>query len=126
MVCCSYQYDLNAPGAASQLRITSRRDFNLNVSVSNANMIIQAYASWSNLSHVHKSNQEIVFPFINISSFFFFTYLMFAPLMNLLTRFSVFFFVEEAAERRSSFFNLWGRIHYRCSSQERFLHHPTE
>ncbi|XP_048140983.1 uncharacterized protein LOC115736923 isoform X3 [Rhodamnia argentea] len=54
-----YQYDLNAPGAASQLRITSRRDLNLNVSVSNANMIIQAYASWSNLSHVHKSSQEI-------------------------------------------------------------------
>ncbi|KAF8032759.1 hypothetical protein BT93_D1608 [Corymbia citriodora subsp. variegata] len=54
-----YQYDLNAPGAASQLRIASRRDLNLNVSVSNANMIIQAYASWSNLSHAHKSNEEI-------------------------------------------------------------------
>ncbi|KAK3434687.1 hypothetical protein EUGRSUZ_D02142 [Eucalyptus grandis] len=53
-----YQYDLNAPGAASQLRIASRRDLNLNVSVSNANMIIQAYASWSNLSHAHKSDKE--------------------------------------------------------------------
>ncbi|KAI6702353.1 hypothetical protein NL676_011489 [Syzygium grande] len=53
-----YQYDLNAPGAASQLRITSGRDLNLNVSVSSANMIIQAYASWSNLSHAHKSNKQ--------------------------------------------------------------------
>ncbi|PON47154.1 Vacuolar protein sorting-associated protein, partial [Parasponia andersonii] len=49
-----YQYDLNAPGAASQLRLTSTRDLNLNVSVYNANMIIQAYASWNNLSHVHE------------------------------------------------------------------------
>ncbi|KAK4262505.1 hypothetical protein QN277_028058 [Acacia crassicarpa] len=46
-----YQYDLNAPGAASQLRFTATRDLNINVSVSNANMIIQGYASWSNLSH---------------------------------------------------------------------------
>ncbi|EEF45057.1 vacuolar protein sorting-associated protein, putative [Ricinus communis] len=49
-----YQYDLNAPGAASQLRLTSTRELNLNVTVSNANMIIQAYASWNNLSHVHE------------------------------------------------------------------------
>ncbi|KAJ7944655.1 pleckstrin-likey (PH) domain-containing protein [Quillaja saponaria] len=48
-----YQYDLNSPGAASQLRLTSPRDLNLNVSVSNANMIIQAYASWNNLSNAH-------------------------------------------------------------------------
>ncbi|KAL5551261.1 hypothetical protein UlMin_001437, partial [Ulmus minor] len=48
-----YQYDLNAPGAASQIRLTCTRDLNLNVSVSNANMMIQAYASWNNLSHVH-------------------------------------------------------------------------
>ncbi|KAK7309084.1 hypothetical protein RJT34_05549 [Clitoria ternatea] len=50
-----YQYDLNAPAAATQLRLTSTRDLNINVSVSNANMIIQAYASWNNLSHVHES-----------------------------------------------------------------------
>ncbi|CAK8539544.1 unnamed protein product [Lathyrus sativus] len=53
-----YQYDLNAPGAASQLRLTSTRDLNLNVSVSNVNMIIQAYASWNNLSHVHEGYQN--------------------------------------------------------------------
>ncbi|XP_062073801.1 uncharacterized protein LOC133778015 isoform X2 [Humulus lupulus] len=47
-----YQYDLSAPGAASQLRLTSTRDLNLNISVSNANMIIQAYASWNNLGNV--------------------------------------------------------------------------
>ncbi|KAF7828516.1 Vacuolar protein sorting-associated protein 13C [Senna tora] len=49
-----YQYDPNAPGAASQLRFTSTRDLNLNVSVSNANIIIQGYASWSNLSHAEE------------------------------------------------------------------------
>uniref|UniRef100_A0A6N2K527 PH domain-containing protein n=1 Tax=Salix viminalis TaxID=40686 RepID=A0A6N2K527_SALVM len=53
-----YQYDLNAPGATSQLRLTSSRDLNINVSVSNANMIIQAYASWSNLSHAHEYNKK--------------------------------------------------------------------
>ncbi|KAH7549714.1 hypothetical protein JRO89_XS13G0070800 [Xanthoceras sorbifolium] len=52
-----YQYDLNAPGAASQLRLTTTRDLNLNVSVSNANMIIQAYASWDNLNHAHEYYQ---------------------------------------------------------------------
>ncbi|XP_022737877.1 uncharacterized protein LOC111290709 isoform X2 [Durio zibethinus] len=49
-----YQYDPNAPGAASQLRFTSTRDLNLNISVSNANMIMQAYASWNNLSDIHQ------------------------------------------------------------------------
>lgn len=55
-----YQYDINAPAAASQLRLTSTRDLNLNVSVSNANMIIQAYASWNNLSQAHESYQNRV------------------------------------------------------------------
>lgn len=50
-----YQSDQNAPGTGSQLRITSARDLNMNVSVSNANMIFQAYASWNNLSHVQES-----------------------------------------------------------------------
>jgi hypothetical protein len=45
-----YQYDMNAPGSPSQLRITSTRDLNLNVSVSNTNMLSQAYASWNNIS----------------------------------------------------------------------------
>ncbi|XP_050223282.1 uncharacterized protein LOC126673249 [Mercurialis annua] len=56
-----YQYDLNAPGAASQLRLTSTRDLNVNVTVSNVNMIIQAYASWNNLSHApeyYKDREE--------------------------------------------------------------------
>ncbi|CAL0314336.1 unnamed protein product [Lupinus luteus] len=50
-----YQYDLNALGTTSQLRLTSTRDLNLNISVSNVNMIIQAYASWNNLTHAHES-----------------------------------------------------------------------
>ncbi|KAL2987622.1 hypothetical protein AAZX31_11G038900 [Glycine max] len=54
-----YQYDLNALAATSQLRLTSTRDLNLNVSVSNANMIIQAYASWNNLSHAHECYKNI-------------------------------------------------------------------
>ncbi|XP_031502249.1 uncharacterized protein LOC116265643 [Nymphaea colorata] len=50
-----YQYDISAPGMSSQLRITSTRDLNINVSVSNINLILQAYASWSSLSQVNKS-----------------------------------------------------------------------
>ncbi|KAL8101699.1 hypothetical protein AgCh_033550 [Apium graveolens] len=50
-----YEYDLSSSGVPSQLRITSTRDLNLNVTVSNANMLFQAYASWTNLSNVHES-----------------------------------------------------------------------
>ncbi|XP_024994007.1 uncharacterized protein LOC112527539 isoform X2 [Cynara cardunculus var. scolymus] len=49
-----YQYDLNVPSAASQIRLTTTRDLNINITVSNANMLIQAYASWNNLSQVHE------------------------------------------------------------------------
>uniref|UniRef100_A0A0Q3N5I8 PH domain-containing protein n=1 Tax=Setaria italica TaxID=4555 RepID=A0A0Q3N5I8_SETIT len=45
-----YQYDMNTPGSPGQLRITSTRDLNVNVSVSNTNMLSQAYASWNNIS----------------------------------------------------------------------------
>lgn len=55
-----YQYDLNAPGAASQIRLTTTRDLNLNISVSNANMIIQAYASWNNLNDAHENYKSQV------------------------------------------------------------------
>lgn len=57
-----YQYDVHAPGAASQIRLASTRDLNLNISVSNANTIFQAYASWNNLSHVKESYQDAVSP----------------------------------------------------------------
>nr|XP_016473057.1 PREDICTED: uncharacterized protein LOC107795012 [Nicotiana tabacum] len=57
-----YQYDVNAPGAASQLRLASTGDLNLNISVCNANTIFQAYASWNNLSSVKESYQEAVSP----------------------------------------------------------------
>ncbi|KAL3499805.1 hypothetical protein ACH5RR_038898 [Cinchona calisaya] len=57
-----YEYNLNAPGSASQLRLTSTGDLNVNISVSNANMIFQAYASWNSLSQVHESNTEAVSP----------------------------------------------------------------
>ncbi|XP_068305501.1 uncharacterized protein [Pyrus communis] len=53
-----YQYDLTATTTASQLRLTCTRDLNLNVSVSNANMIIQAYASWNSLIHVHEYDRK--------------------------------------------------------------------
>ncbi|KAL3817950.1 hypothetical protein ACJIZ3_003855 [Penstemon smallii] len=53
-----YQYNPNGPGMASQLRLTSTRDLNLNVSVSNANMVLQAYASWNNHSHLPESSGE--------------------------------------------------------------------
>ncbi|CAN4127752.1 unnamed protein product [Withania somnifera] len=57
-----YLYDVNVPGASSQLRLASTRDLNLNISVSNANTIFQAYASWNNLSHVKESYQDAVSP----------------------------------------------------------------
>ncbi|KAE8731960.1 Pleckstrin (PH) domain-containing protein isoform 2 [Hibiscus syriacus] len=59
-----YQYDPNSSGAASQLRFTSTRDLNLNISESNANMIIQAYASWNNHSDIHQyhKTQEVLCP----------------------------------------------------------------
>ncbi|XP_073134921.1 uncharacterized protein [Henckelia pumila] len=53
-----YHYNPNAPGIASQLRLTSSRDLNLNVSVSNTNMILQAYASWNNLSHAQEARGQ--------------------------------------------------------------------
>ncbi|KAK9094958.1 hypothetical protein Scep_026427 [Stephania cephalantha] len=53
-----YQYDKGAAVSASQLRITSTRDLNLNVSVSNTNMILQAYASWNSVSHVHETKKR--------------------------------------------------------------------
>ncbi|KAJ4951540.1 hypothetical protein NE237_028372 [Protea cynaroides] len=61
-----YQYDLNAP-AASQLRVTSTGELNMNVSVFNANMLFQAYASWNNLSHAQESykKREAVPPIYN-------------------------------------------------------------
>lgn len=53
-----YQYNVNAPGAISQVRLTSTRDLNLNISASNVNMMFQAYASWNSLSNFHESYQE--------------------------------------------------------------------
>ncbi|KMT11750.1 hypothetical protein BVRB_5g105600 [Beta vulgaris subsp. vulgaris] len=57
-----YQYDVNSHGAASQLRLTSTKDLNVNISSSNVNMILQAYASWNSLSEVQDSyiRKEIV------------------------------------------------------------------
>ncbi|KAK8691038.1 hypothetical protein V6N13_074559 [Hibiscus sabdariffa] len=53
-----YQYDPNSPGSASQLRFISTKDLNLNISASNANMIIQAYASWDNFSDVDQYHKR--------------------------------------------------------------------
>ncbi|ERN15489.1 uncharacterized protein LOC18443778 [Amborella trichopoda] len=53
-----YQYDQRTPGAPSQLSLTSTRDLNLNLSVSNMNMLLQAYASWNNLSQFHESYKK--------------------------------------------------------------------
>lgn len=55
-----YQYDMNTPGTPTQLRMTSTRDLNLNVSVSNVNMIFQAYSSWYNLSRVEETYKQTV------------------------------------------------------------------
>jgi vacuolar protein sorting-associated protein 13A/C len=54
-----YQCDMNTPGSPGQLRITSTRDLNLNVSVSNTNMLSQAYASWNNISLGDELNKKV-------------------------------------------------------------------
>jgi vacuolar protein sorting-associated protein 13A/C len=56
-----YQCDMNTPGSPGQLRITSTRDLNLNVSVSNTNMLSQAYASWNNISLGDELNKKETF-----------------------------------------------------------------
>ncbi|CAN8324888.1 unnamed protein product [Cochlearia groenlandica] len=53
-----YQFNPRSFGAVSQLRLTSTKDLNVNVSVSNANTIIQAYSSWNSLSNVHEYHKE--------------------------------------------------------------------
>ncbi|XP_068635813.1 uncharacterized protein [Aristolochia californica] len=53
-----YLQNSKEPGAGSQLHVTCTKDLSLNISVSNANMIFQAYASWNNLSHVHESLKQ--------------------------------------------------------------------
>lgn len=63
---CRYQFNPRSFGAVSQLRLTATKDLNVNVSVSNANTIIQAYSSWNSLSNVHEYHKERVrtFPLI--------------------------------------------------------------
>lgn len=53
-----YQFNPRSFGAVSQLRLTSTKDLNVNISVSNANTIIQAYSSWNSLSNVHGYHKE--------------------------------------------------------------------
>ncbi|KAJ4777649.1 Pleckstrin (PH) domain-containing protein isoform 2 [Rhynchospora pubera] len=53
-----YQYDMNSPGTPTQLRMTSTRELSLNVSVSNVNMIFQAYSSWYNLSRIDEACKQ--------------------------------------------------------------------
>ncbi|XP_019086561.1 PREDICTED: uncharacterized protein LOC104718635 [Camelina sativa] len=53
-----YQFNPRSFGAVSQLRLTSTKDLNVNVSVSNANTIIQAYSSWNSLSNVNEYHKE--------------------------------------------------------------------
>ncbi|EOA17894.1 hypothetical protein CARUB_v10006303mg [Capsella rubella] len=53
-----YQFNPRSFGAVSQLRLTSSKDLNVNVSVSNANTIIQAYSSWNSLSNTHDYHKE--------------------------------------------------------------------
>jgi hypothetical protein len=55
-----YQYDMNTPGTPMQLRVTSTRDLSLNVSVSNVNVMFQAYSSWYNLSRVDEAYKHTV------------------------------------------------------------------
>lgn len=68
---CRYQFNPRSFGAVSQLRLISTKDLNVNVSVSNANTIIQAYSSWNSLSNVHEYHKERVrtFPLVLLGYF---------------------------------------------------------
>lgn len=48
--------------------MASTRDLNINISVSNSNMILQAYTSWNNLSHTHDFYKKgVVLPIFSFS-----------------------------------------------------------
>lgn len=116
---CRYQYDLNALAATSQLRLTSTRDLNLNVSVSNANMIIQAYASWNNLSHAHECYKNIVkflqpFSFL-LTSLLFFRCILHSP-----------FYITCFLLPGCIFSNLWWKLYHWHTPQEKLLYNPSK
>lgn len=52
-----YQYDKSAFGAPSQIRMASTRDLNMNLSVSNVNMLLEAFSSWNKLNEVKGSSK---------------------------------------------------------------------
>lgn len=52
-----YQYDENASGAPSQIRMAFTRDLNINLSVSNVNMLLEALSSWNKLHEVKGSSK---------------------------------------------------------------------
>lgn len=127
MVTYRYQYDPSAPTAASQLRLTSTRELNLNVSVSNANMIIQAYASWNSLIHVNEYHRKRV-------NFFWFHHYMkfilyvFSPFCNCRLLLTVLHFPLVLTWHciGSILSNRWWSIYYWRPSQEKLLYNSTK
>eukprot|EP01018_Ginkgo_biloba_P007916 Gb_35998 [translate_table: standard] len=47
-----YQYDKNSSSAPSQVRVASTRNLNMNVSIANVNMLLEAVASWNKLNEI--------------------------------------------------------------------------
>lgn len=57
-----YEYESdpqdNVRPTVSRVRIHTQSDFNVNVSVANANMLLEAYSSWMDLSKLEESNKK--------------------------------------------------------------------
>lgn len=52
-----YRYDKSGSGAPSQIRMASTRDLNMNFSVSNVNMLLEAFSSWNRLNEMKGSSK---------------------------------------------------------------------
>lgn len=60
--CLRYEYSSDPKEkvrpTVSKVHIDMQDDLNVNVSVANANMLLEAYSSWTNLSKIEAGNQK--------------------------------------------------------------------
>lgn len=56
----------------SRILVNTQSDFNVNISVANANMLLEAYSSWMNLSKLEASSkkQELQVSFDHIKNMY--------------------------------------------------------
>jgi hypothetical protein len=60
--CLRYEYSSDPKDkvrpTVSKVHIDTQDDLNVNVSVANANMLLEAYSSWTNLSKIEAGNKK--------------------------------------------------------------------